>query len=137
MHADGHVYMKYKNSDIGPRVWKNIVAAPVWIPPDGTPAKDLLTRKVLDRNVGPVTVVNTDVMGPGYQSAYGLVMGDPHRSQARRLRQPDPHARVGRLHVDRAPLLARLPPPGEQPRRAPVRLRAAPPRASAASATCR
>jgi hypothetical protein len=82
MHEDGHVYFKYKNSDIGPRVWKEIVAAPVWIPPDGTPMKDLLTRKVLDRNVGPVTVVNTDVMGPGYGSAYGLVMGihvDPAR----------------------------------------------------------
>jgi hypothetical protein len=82
MHADGRVYMKYKNSDIGPRIWKTIVATPVWIPPDGTPAKDLLTRKVLDRNVGPVTLVNTDVMGPGYQSAYGLVMGihiDPAR----------------------------------------------------------
>jgi hypothetical protein len=82
MHADGHVYMKYKNSDVGPRVWKEIVAAPVWIPPDGTPVKDLLTTKVLDRKVGPVTVVNTDVMGPGYGSAYGLVMGihvDPAR----------------------------------------------------------
>jgi hypothetical protein len=82
MHADGHEYFKYKNSDVGPRVWKEIVAAPVWIPPDGTPMKDLLTRKVLDRNVGPVTLVNTDVMGPGYGSAYGLVMGihiDPKR----------------------------------------------------------
>ena len=82
MHEDGHEYFKYKNSDIGPRVWKQIVAAPVWIPPDGTPAKDLLTRKVLDRNVGPVTLVNTDVMGPGFGSAYGLVMGihvDPKR----------------------------------------------------------
>jgi len=82
VHADGHVYMKYKNSDVGPRVWKNIVAAPVWIPPESTPAKDLLTRKVLDRNVGPVTVVNTDVMGPGFQSAYGLVLAihvDPRR----------------------------------------------------------
>jgi hypothetical protein len=82
VHADGHVYMKYKNSDIGPRVWKNIVAGPVWIPPDGTPSKDLLTRKVLDRNVGPVTLVNTDVMGPGFQSAYGLVLAihvDPKR----------------------------------------------------------
>ena len=74
MHADGKVYYKYKNSDVGPRIWKNIVTAPVWIPPDGTPAKDLLTRKVFDRNVGPVNVVNTDVMGPGFQSAYGLVM---------------------------------------------------------------
>jgi hypothetical protein len=82
MHADGHVYFKYKNSDVGPRVWRQIVATPVWIPPDGTPAKDLLKTKVLDRKVGPVTVVNTDVMGPGYQSAYGLVMGihiDPKR----------------------------------------------------------
>jgi hypothetical protein len=74
MHSDGKAYYKYKNSDIGPRIWKNIVTAPVWIPPEGTPAKDLLTRKVFDRNVGPVNVVNTDVMGPGFQSAYGLVM---------------------------------------------------------------
>ena len=41
----------------------------------GTPVEDLLTHKVLDRNVGPVTVVKTDVMGPGYQSAYGLLAG--------------------------------------------------------------
>ncbi len=74
-HGDGHVYYKYKNSDIGPRVWKQIVATPVWIPPDGTPMKDLLVRRVLDKDVGPVTLVNTDIMGPGYQSAYGLVMG--------------------------------------------------------------
>jgi hypothetical protein len=82
MHADGKVYMKYKNSDIGTRVWRTIVATPVWIPPDGTPSKDLLTQKVFDRKVGPVTIVNTRVMGPGYQSAYGLVMGihiDPKR----------------------------------------------------------
>jgi hypothetical protein len=82
LHDNGKVYFKYKNSDVGPRVWKQIVATPVWIPPDGTPVKDLLVRRVLDRDVGPVTVVNTDIMGPGYQSAYGLVMGihvDPKR----------------------------------------------------------
>ncbi len=76
---DGKVYYKYKNSDVGPRIWKEIVASPVWIPPDGTPTKDLLTRKTLDRDVGPVTVVNTDVMGPGFQSAYGLVLAIHHR----------------------------------------------------------
>lgn len=74
MHPDGRVYYKYKNSDVGPRIWKNIVASPVWIPPDGTPAKELLTKKVFDRNVGPVDVVNRDIIGPGFQSAYGLVM---------------------------------------------------------------
>ncbi len=79
---DGRVYYKYKNSDVGPRVWKTIVATPIWNPPEGTPMKDLLVRKVLDTNVGPVTLVNTDIMGPGYASAYGLVMGihvDPKR----------------------------------------------------------
>lgn len=74
LHANGKVYYRYKNSDVGDRVWKDIVAGPVWIPPDGTPVKDLLTRKVLDRDKGPETVVNTGVMGPGFQSAYGLVM---------------------------------------------------------------
>jgi hypothetical protein len=74
LHANGKVYYRYKNSDVGGRVWKDIVAGPVWIPPDGTPVKDLLTRKVLDREKGPETLVNTGVMGPGFQSAYGLVM---------------------------------------------------------------
>jgi hypothetical protein len=50
----------------------------VWLPPDSTPAKDLLTKKTLDRDKGPVTVVNTDVMGPGFQSAYGLVLAIHH-----------------------------------------------------------
>jgi hypothetical protein len=72
--ADGRIYLKYKNSDVGPRVWKNIVAAPVWLPPDRTPGRDLVTRKVLDRRQGPVPVVNTEVMGPGFASAYGLAM---------------------------------------------------------------
>ena len=71
---DGHVYLKYKNSDVGPRIWKNIVAAPVWLPPDQTPEKDLITRKVFDRKQGAINVLNTEVMGPGFASAYGLVM---------------------------------------------------------------
>jgi hypothetical protein len=74
LHSDGKVYYKYKNSDVGPRIWKNIVAAPVWIPPEGTPDRDMLTRKVFDYNTGPVSVVNTDIMGPGFESAYGLAL---------------------------------------------------------------
>jgi hypothetical protein len=81
VHPNGMVYFKYKNSDVGPRVWKDIVAGPVWIPPESTPAKDLLTRKTLDRDKGPDLVVNTDVMGPGYQSAYGLVMAIHHQKR--------------------------------------------------------
>ncbi|MDX2024285.1 MAG: L,D-transpeptidase [Deltaproteobacteria bacterium] len=73
-HPDGNVYYKYKNSDVGPRVWKNIVVSPVWIAPDGTQPKDLLTRKKFDVFGRPETVVNTDVIGPGFASAYGMVM---------------------------------------------------------------
>jgi hypothetical protein len=82
MRPNGKVYFRYKNSDVGPRVWKDIVAGPVWIPPEGTPAKDLLTRKMLNRDAGSVTAVNTDVMGPGYESAYGLVMAIHHKRGA-------------------------------------------------------
>jgi hypothetical protein len=77
--ADGNVYYKYKNSDVGPRIWKHVVAGPVWVPPDSAPVKDLLTKKVFDVRKGPVDVVNTEIMGPGFHSAYGLVMAIHHK----------------------------------------------------------
>jgi len=82
VHPDGKTYYKYKNSDVGPRIWKHIVAAPVWIPPDGTPARDLLTRKKFEPHEAPEVVVNTEVMGPGFASAYGLVMAIHHESRS-------------------------------------------------------
>ncbi|PRP90907.1 hypothetical protein ENSA5_59820 [Enhygromyxa salina] len=70
---EGKEYYAYKNSDVGDRVWQTIMAAPVWIPPEGTPTKSLTKRK----NVGGKMkrVVNYDETGPGYMSAYGLVAG--------------------------------------------------------------
>jgi hypothetical protein len=74
--VDGYEYYSYKNSDVGERVWREVVAAPVWIPPDSTPTRDLLRREG-----GPGqrarTVPNYPEFGPGYASAYGLVMA-PH-----------------------------------------------------------
>ncbi|HKQ70228.1 MAG TPA: hypothetical protein VJT73_12855 [Polyangiaceae bacterium] len=67
--VDGTEMWKYKNSPVGPRVWKQIVAAPVWLPPPGTTARTLLSR-------GPSKtgyVVNLHEVGPSYASAYGLV----------------------------------------------------------------
>ncbi|MDZ4693787.1 MAG: murein L,D-transpeptidase [Deltaproteobacteria bacterium] len=81
-HPDGKVYYKYKNSDVGSRIWKHIVAAPVWIPPDGTPAHDLLTRKKFEAHAEPEVVVNTEIMGPGFGSAYGLVMAIHHEGRS-------------------------------------------------------
>ncbi|MEM7152927.1 MAG: L,D-transpeptidase [Myxococcota bacterium] len=69
--SEGEVMLKYKNSDVGPRVWKNIVAAPVWIPPPTTPAKELV--KSSWRKGKFKTDVHYSEIGPGYKSAYGLV----------------------------------------------------------------
>ena len=69
--SNGYEYMRYKGSDVGPRVWRNIVAGPVWIAPNSTPVRTLVKYKnVLGSSQ---SVVNYDEVGPGYLSAYGLV----------------------------------------------------------------
>ncbi len=70
-HKDGKVYLKYKNSDVGPRVWRDIVAAPVWIPPESTPPSALVTKTKIDGKWR--WRVKRDEIGPSYLSAYGLV----------------------------------------------------------------
>ncbi len=68
---DGHEWLAYKNSDVGPRIWRDIMAAPVWIPPTYTPTRSLIKKKKSGRK--REWVVNYDETGPGFQSAYGLV----------------------------------------------------------------
>ncbi len=68
---NGTEHYKYKESDVGDRVWKEIVAAPTWIPPATTPPRELVRRKWKDGRVR--TVVNYGEFGPSYTSAYGLV----------------------------------------------------------------
>ena len=64
-------YYKYKISDVGPRVWKNIVAGPVWVPPPNTPSRDLVKIRPVKSQTQPI--VAHQAFGPGYASAYGLV----------------------------------------------------------------
>jgi hypothetical protein len=68
---EGEQMLKYKNSDVGARVWKDIMAAPVWIPPNSTPADELIEGHY--RKGKFVRGVNYSEIGPGYRSAYGLV----------------------------------------------------------------
>jgi len=68
--VDGVEMWKYKNSPVGERVWRQIVAAPVWLPPAGTTARTLLTR---DPKKPDSFIVNLHETGPSYASAYGLV----------------------------------------------------------------
>ncbi len=65
----GATALVYKESDVGDRVWRQLVAAPAWFPPPSTPDEDLV------RNVpGGGVELQRDLLGPGYASAYGLVM---------------------------------------------------------------
>ncbi|MFL5303857.1 MAG: hypothetical protein ACJ8F1_01535 [Polyangia bacterium] len=68
--ADGQEYYRYKGSDVGPRVWHHIVAAPVWIPPATSPLASMVKEKRVNGTYTKVT--NYDETGPGYLSAYGL-----------------------------------------------------------------
>ncbi|MDB4965587.1 MAG: hypothetical protein JWN44_1276 [Myxococcales bacterium] len=69
--SNGHEYYRYKGSDVGPRVWRNIVSGPVWIAPNSTPVRTLVKWKKVHGTTQQV--VNYDEVGPGYLSAYGLV----------------------------------------------------------------
>jgi hypothetical protein len=71
--ADGYEYYRYKGSDVGHRVIRNIVAGPVWVAPESTPIRGLVKYKHV--NGAWQRVVNYDELGPGYLSAYGLVAG--------------------------------------------------------------
>ena len=71
--SDGEEYYRYKDSDVGARVWRHIVAAPVWLPPTSAPLAAMVKTKYV---AGAYPhVVNYDETGPGYLSAYGLVAG--------------------------------------------------------------
>jgi hypothetical protein len=68
--ADGQEYYRWKGSDVGKRVWRHIVTAPVWIPPASSPLGGMVKEKKVNGMF--VKVTNYDETGPGYLSAYGL-----------------------------------------------------------------
>jgi hypothetical protein len=70
---DGYEYFRYKASDVGPRVIRQIVSGPVWIAPTSTPIRSLVKAKTVNKSW--TKIVNYDELGPGYLSAYGLVAG--------------------------------------------------------------
>jgi hypothetical protein len=68
---DGAVMWKYKGSPTGKRVWSRISAAPIWVPPESTPPRVMLTKR---RKRGEEYFeVDYHTTGPSYASAYGLV----------------------------------------------------------------
>lgn len=61
--------LRYKESPAGQRVWRDVVAAPAWLPPASTPDDELVRRGRVRRSI----------VGPGHRSAFGLVMMVHHR----------------------------------------------------------
>jgi hypothetical protein len=66
----GRIGLRYKNSDVGKRLWRDLVASPAWLPPPKTPARSLVHRAHGAKKWLP----ETELLDPGYASAYGLVM---------------------------------------------------------------
>ncbi len=75
--AANRVMLVHKESPAGPRVWRDLVAGPSWIPPASTPERDLV-RPNLQGGWSP----KLDTFGPHYASAYGLVMLVHHQRDA-------------------------------------------------------
>ncbi len=71
--------LRYKDSDVGPRVWRDLIVTPVWIPPDTTPPRTLV--RPLEHGVW---IADTDLIGPGYASAFGLVALVHHKTYPRK-----------------------------------------------------
>ncbi len=69
------VLLSSKPSLVGSFSWATMLAAPAWYPPSTTPDDELLHGE------GDDVTVNEEVLGPGYRSAYGLVMF-PHARPA-------------------------------------------------------
>lgn len=74
----GAVVRRYKPSDVGPRVWRDLLIAPVWYAPESTPDDELIG--VRDGR----WTVKDDLIGPSYRSAYGLAMLIHHEAVERR-----------------------------------------------------
>jgi hypothetical protein len=67
------VALRFKPSAMGAFVWRDLVTAPAWFPPPTTPDEELV-HKTADG-----FRLNREAIGPGYRSAYGLVMLIHHR----------------------------------------------------------
>jgi hypothetical protein len=65
----GRTVQKWKESDVGPRIWRDVTAAPTWLPPKTTPDKEL-TKNLYNGN----WALKDDIFGPGPRSAYGMVL---------------------------------------------------------------
>jgi lipoprotein-anchoring transpeptidase ErfK/SrfK len=66
----GWLVRRWKESDVGPRVWRDLYAAPTWFPPPTTPDRDLV-KNLYDNGR---YALKRDVLGPGPHAAFGMTL---------------------------------------------------------------
>ncbi|MEP6861691.1 MAG: peptidoglycan-binding protein, partial [Deltaproteobacteria bacterium] len=67
--ADGSLAQRWKESDVGPRIWKDVIAGPTWLAPKSTPDRELV-KNLWNGH----WALKTEELGPGPHSAYGMVL---------------------------------------------------------------
>ena len=75
---DGTMALKYKESVTGDALWPEVLATPTWHPAPGMPTRKLLVKR------GDTWEPKTEIIGPGYRAAYGLVAIVHHQIVGRR-----------------------------------------------------
>jgi Putative peptidoglycan binding domain len=69
VNIGGAIVKRWKESDVGPRVWRELYAAPTWFPPAATPDGELV------RWLGPGKwELKKSIMGPGPMAAFGMML---------------------------------------------------------------
>jgi hypothetical protein len=93
---DGTMALKYKDSITGEAVWPEVLATPTWHPAPGMPTKRLLVK------VGDSFQPKTEIIGPGYRAAYGLV-AIPHLQIMERNEKGEPQLMDLRIRTHGTP----------------------------------
>lgn len=94
--SDGTVALKYKESITGEALWPEVLATPSWHPAPGMPIRKLLIKS------GDTFVPKTEIIGPGYRAAYGLV-AIPHHQIMERNEQGEPQLMDFRIRTHGTP----------------------------------
>jgi hypothetical protein len=66
---DGTLVQRWKESDVGPRVWRDLYAGPTWLPPKSTPDQELVKNLYNGH-----WALKSEIFGPGPHAAYGMVL---------------------------------------------------------------
>jgi len=67
--SDGSLVQRWKESEVGPRVWRDLYAGPTWLAPKSTPDRELV-KNLWNGH----WALKTEEFGPGPHAAYGMIL---------------------------------------------------------------